>query len=98
MNFLRLGLIGCGKMMGAHVRGVQHVENVEIVSVCDIIRENAERVSAELCKRLESSSHIAARRSDSSTISCNFESCRIPCVLGPNATLSKMLKGNGLGF
>jgi len=48
MNFLRLGLIGCGKMMGAHVRGVQHVENVEIVSVCDVIRENAERVSAEL--------------------------------------------------
>ena len=48
MDFLRLGLIGCGKMMGAHVRGVQQVENVEIVSVCDVIRENAERVSAEL--------------------------------------------------
>ena len=48
MNFLRLGLIGCGKMMGAHVRGVQMVPNAEIVSVCDIIRENAERVSAEL--------------------------------------------------
>ena len=48
MNFLRLGLIGCGKMMGAHVRGVQMVPNVEIVSVCDVIRENAERVSAEL--------------------------------------------------
>ena len=48
MDFLRLGLIGCGKMMGAHVRGVQHVENVAITCVCDIVRENAERVSGEL--------------------------------------------------
>ena len=48
MDFLKIGLIGCGKMMGAHVRGVQNVDNVEITCVCDIIRENAEKVSAEL--------------------------------------------------
>ena len=48
MDFLKIGLIGCGKMMGAHVRGVQNVDNVEISCVCDIIRENAEKVSAEL--------------------------------------------------
>ena len=48
MDFLKIGLIGCGKMMGAHVRGVQNVDNVEIACVCDIIRENAEKVSAEL--------------------------------------------------
>ena len=48
MDFLKIGLIGCGKMMGAHVRGVQNVDNVEISCVCDVIRENAEKVSAEL--------------------------------------------------
>lgn len=48
MDFLKIGLIGCGKMMGAHVRGVQNVEKVEIVAVCDVIRENAEKVSEAL--------------------------------------------------
>ena len=48
MDFLKIGLIGCGKMMGAHVRGVQNVDNVESGCVSDIIRENAEKVSAEL--------------------------------------------------
>ena len=48
MDCLRIGLIGCGKMMGAHVRGVQMLNNVAIVCVCDINRENAQRVSQEL--------------------------------------------------
>ncbi len=48
MDRLRIGLIGCGKMMGAHVRGVQMLNNVAIVCVCDIDRENAQRVSREL--------------------------------------------------
>ncbi|MBP3605723.1 MAG: Gfo/Idh/MocA family oxidoreductase [Clostridia bacterium] len=48
MDFLRIGLIGCGKMMGAHVRGVQMVKNAQITCVCDINRENAQRVSQEL--------------------------------------------------
>ena len=48
MKKLRLGLVGCGRMMGSHVKGVQHVENVEIVAVCDIIEQNAKDVSEEL--------------------------------------------------
>lgn len=48
MGKIRLGLIGCGKMMGTHVQGVKYVDNVEIVAVCDIIREKAERVAEEL--------------------------------------------------
>ena len=48
MNFLKIGLIGCGKMMGSHVQGVQNVENVEISAVCDIIPENAQAVSERL--------------------------------------------------
>lgn len=48
MEKIRLGLIGCGKMMGTHVQGVQKVENVEIVAVCDIIEENAKEVADAL--------------------------------------------------
>ena len=48
MKKLKLGLVGCGRMMGSHVKGVQHVENVEIVAVCDIIEQNAIDVREEL--------------------------------------------------
>ncbi len=48
METIRLGLVGCGKMMGTHVKGVQYVDHVEIVAVCDIIREKAEKVAEEL--------------------------------------------------
>lgn len=48
MKKLRLGLVGCGSMMGTHVKGVKYVDNVEIVAVCDIIEQNAKDVAEEL--------------------------------------------------
>jgi len=48
MEKLRLGLIGCGGMMGAHAAAVNKVETVEVVAVCDIIPENAQRCAAYL--------------------------------------------------
>ena len=45
MKKLKLGLIGCGSMMGTHVKGVLQLDNVEIVAVCDIIEENAKKVA-----------------------------------------------------
>lgn len=48
MKTIRLGLIGCGGMMYAHACSVNRVEGIEIVAVCDIIRERAERVAKEL--------------------------------------------------
>ena len=48
MEKLRMGLIGCGKMMSRHVRGVNLLQRTEIVSVCDVIRENAEEVALSL--------------------------------------------------
>ena len=48
MKVLKLGLIGCGGMMYAHATNVNKVEGIEIVSVCDIIPERAERVAREL--------------------------------------------------
>ena len=48
MKKLKLGLVGCGAMMGTHVKGVLQVENVEIVAVCDIVEENAKAVADAL--------------------------------------------------
>ncbi|MBE7027072.1 MAG: Gfo/Idh/MocA family oxidoreductase [Ruminococcaceae bacterium] len=48
MKKIRLGLIGCGKMMASHVSGVQYVDTVEIVSVCDVFCERAEEVANAL--------------------------------------------------
>ena len=48
MKKLKLGLVGCGRMMGTHVKGVKYVDNVEIVAVCDIIEQNAKDVAEEL--------------------------------------------------
>ena len=48
MNKLKLGLVGCGSMMGSHVQGVLLLDNVEIVAVCDVIPEKAQKVSEEL--------------------------------------------------
>ncbi len=45
MEKLKIGLIGCGGMMGTHARAVNQVEGVEIVAICDIIRSNAEEVA-----------------------------------------------------
>ncbi len=48
MSKLKLGLVGCGAMMDTHVKGVLQLDNVEIVAVCDIIEENAKKVSDAL--------------------------------------------------
>ena len=48
MKKLRMGLVGCGRMMAQHVKGVKFVDNVEIVAVCDIIEENAKTVAEAL--------------------------------------------------
>jgi len=48
MEKLRMGLIGCGGMMKAHARAVNQVENIEIVAVCDVLRERAEDVATAL--------------------------------------------------
>ena len=48
MKKLRMGLIGCGSMMKQHIAGVTELDTVEIVAVCDIIRERAEEVATVL--------------------------------------------------
>ena len=49
MAKIRLGLIGCGHMMGIHAKAVNEcTTEMEITAVCDIIRANAEAVAQVL--------------------------------------------------
>lgn len=48
MKKLRMGLIGCGRMMRSHISGVEQVKNVEFVAICDIDPENSARVAPVL--------------------------------------------------
>ena len=45
---IRLGLIGCGKMMRAHAKNLNLVEEIEIVACCDLYRDRAENVAEGL--------------------------------------------------
>jgi predicted dehydrogenase len=49
MEKIRMGLIGCGHMMGAHARAINDcTEALEITAVCDVIQERAEAVARVL--------------------------------------------------
>lgn len=48
MEKLRMGLIGCGGMMKSHVRAVPMLQDIDIVAVCDVVRERAEEVATVL--------------------------------------------------
>jgi predicted dehydrogenase len=48
MKIIRLGLIGCGNMMEAHASNINKVDGIEITTVCDIVRERAEKVAEAL--------------------------------------------------
>ena len=48
MKQLRVGLIGCGTMMGAHVADTNKLKTSKIVAVCDIISKNAQEVAKVL--------------------------------------------------
>jgi len=45
MKKIRMGVIGCGKMMGAHLEGIHLVENLEVTAFADIDIERAKVVS-----------------------------------------------------
>lgn len=49
MEQIRMGLIGCGMMMEGHARAINLVtEKLQIVAVCDVIKENAQAVADAL--------------------------------------------------
>ncbi len=44
---LKLGLVGLGNMGSVHVKNLMQMENVELVGVCDIVHEKADRFAKE---------------------------------------------------
>lgn len=48
MEKIRLGMIGCGRMMKRHALAIQQVDNVDITAVCDVVLERAEDVASVL--------------------------------------------------
>ena len=51
MAKVRVGLIGCGGRAGAHMDAIEHMDNVQVVAVCDPVEarrvKGAERMGAE---------------------------------------------------
>jgi len=47
MNKIRLGIIGCGKMMKNHISGVSNLDNVEVTAFADILLENAQALAED---------------------------------------------------
>ncbi len=45
MKKLKLGLVGCGGMMKAHIQGVLTLDNVEVTALCDIEIDRAKDVA-----------------------------------------------------
>jgi predicted dehydrogenase len=45
MRTVKIGLIGAGGIAQTHMRAVKEIEGVEIVAVCDLIRERAEKTA-----------------------------------------------------
>ena len=44
---IRLGIVGCGKMMKNHVDGVQLLDNVEVTAFADVVLENAQALAQD---------------------------------------------------
>jgi predicted dehydrogenase len=47
-NRLTLGVIGCGGMGSGHIGGLLGEDRVQIVAVCDVFRENAEKAKGRI--------------------------------------------------
>lgn len=41
------GIVGCGVISEAHIKGIETSDKAELVAVCDIIRERAEKISQD---------------------------------------------------
>jgi UDP-N-acetyl-2-amino-2-deoxyglucuronate dehydrogenase len=44
---VKVGLIGCGRIVGHHCRAIKQTEGVELFAVCDLIREKADAYHRE---------------------------------------------------
>ena len=47
MKTLRVGIVGCGRILPMHIVSVKHLPQAELVAVCDIVKERAEQAAAK---------------------------------------------------
>ena len=43
----KVGIVGCGRISGHHCRSIKSVDGLEIIAVCDLIKEKAEAYGFE---------------------------------------------------
>ena len=58
MRNCRIGIIGCGGIAGAHIKGYAENKDVKLIAFCDIKEENARRYARELKGRAYSDYRI----------------------------------------
>ena len=44
-NMLKVGIVGCGNILTIHATGATHLKNAQIVGVCDIKKERADKAA-----------------------------------------------------
>ena len=42
---IRVGIVGAGRMGNAHLQRLEKIKDVKVIAICDVVRENAERLS-----------------------------------------------------
>ena len=44
-RFVRMGLVGCGQMGGAHIAGLNNLTNCKFTCVCDLFEDRAQKAA-----------------------------------------------------
>lgn len=45
MKKIKLGLLGCGRISGKHFEAIERLKEIEVVAVCDIVKERADNAA-----------------------------------------------------
>ena len=104
MEKLRIGIIGCGKMMRAHVQSMSEVEEVEITAFCDIIIEQAKDFAVNAYKNgfgviiaaAGMAAHLAGAIAANTVLPVIGIPCKSSCFDGMDALLSTVQMPTGI--
>ena len=73
MDKLRIGLIGCGGRMGAHMNSFEHMDNVQVVAVADPVEERRLAAAKRFgCDRIYRDHNELYAHEDKSTLDALF--------------------------
>jgi len=57
MSSIKVAIIGCGRISGHHCRAIQATDGVELVAVCDLVKEKADDYGGEFGARTYTNYH-----------------------------------------